>query len=187
MSASLRASLVLVGTGLLAAGVYEVLFSDKVLQLDEPPPPPVYGAPEPSQPPPPYVRLTPTQREDLLAGDYQLLRHVADLPARCQAGLRAAAREDSLDMAGPGEEYQVSDVVTRPGLHWRRLILGGVNGQRCFIHYENGGIAHSFHVVMIDMGSPLKLLWHGALDSAHPDITSLRKSLRKASDGPYYF
>ena len=57
----------------------------------------------------------------------------------------------------------MTDVVMEPDLPWRRLIFAAVARGRAFLHYEQGGIAHSYIVEFFQLESPDSAigLWRG--------------------------
>jgi hypothetical protein len=70
-------------------------------------------------------------------------------------GLPLGVREElqtlfggSLDIAEPGAEFQVTDVIINPRLPRRRLVLAGCSVDHCLVYYERGGIAHTWHVAL---------------------------------------
>lgn len=63
-------------------------------------------------------------------------------------------------MAARGEPFNATDVVS-PGnnLPARRLIAAGMRGERGFLWYEHGGVAHHEHLVLFDaQGSDAHLM-----------------------------
>jgi hypothetical protein len=72
------------------------------------------------------------------------LRAVTDLPP---AVLTLCAGENG-KLAEPGQKWQATDVITDPTLPGKRLIWAVTNGDYYVVHYERGGIAHSFHVMV---------------------------------------
>ncbi|HEY2568321.1 MAG TPA: hypothetical protein VGI25_03285 [Candidatus Udaeobacter sp.] len=51
-------------------------------------------------------------------------------------------------IADPGQNWNSTDVVTDPTLPWKRLIWAAVGNDYCVVHYERGGIDHSFHILV---------------------------------------
>jgi len=98
--------------------------------------------------------MSSVERYAFLSADYRIVRKVADLPAgirklyTVKGGVRAA-------IADPGENFQATDNITDPDLPTRRLIFAGVAQDRAFIHYEEGGIAHSYLVELFRLESPV--------------------------------
>lgn len=93
------------------------------------------------------------ERHAFFSADYRIVRKVADLPAgirklyTVKGGTRAA-------IADPGENFEATDNIIDPDLPRRRLIFAGVAQDRAFIHYEEGGIAHSYLVELFRLESP---------------------------------
>jgi len=51
-------------------------------------------------------------------------------------------------LAEPGQNWNASDVVTDPNLPGKRLIWAAAGGEYYVVHYERGGIAHTFHILV---------------------------------------
>jgi hypothetical protein len=70
-------------------------------------------------------------------------------------------RRRLLELAEPGAEFQVTDVIVKPNLPIRRLILSRCSSDHCVVYYERGGIAHTFSVVLfrIDKGGAAQFEW----------------------------
>jgi len=90
-------------------------------------------------------------------------------------------------MADPGQEFQLTDVILKPGLPRRRLLFGGVNDQKCFIHYETGGIGHFYSLVVFKMGSPaLTCTWAVYTDEGATDLPGLRTLVARRRFTPMF-
>jgi hypothetical protein len=122
---------------------------------------------KPEQPPgePAPIRfagMSSATRRDFLNTEYTNLWKVADLPAgiRKLYTVKGAAH---VAIADPGQKFEATDVITDPDLPRRRLIFAGVAGDRAFIHYEQGGIGHSYLVALFRLKSPDVAvgLWRG--------------------------
>ena len=51
-------------------------------------------------------------------------------------------------LAEPGQKWNATCVITDPSLPGKRLIWAAVGGEYYVVHYERGGIAHSFHILV---------------------------------------
>ena len=51
-------------------------------------------------------------------------------------------------LAEPGQKWNATDAITDPTLPGKRLIWAAVGGEYYVVHYERGGIARSFHVLV---------------------------------------
>jgi hypothetical protein len=64
----------------------------------------------------------------------------------------------------PGEKWEVSDVIIDDKLPRKRMIWAVTDGGYYVVHYESGGYAHSFHVLVAKLeaghGKP-SFVWHG--------------------------
>jgi hypothetical protein len=60
----------------------------------------------------------------------------------------ALCGDDKGKIADPGENWNATDAVTDTSLPWKRLIWVAVGGEYYVVHYERGGIDHSFHIVV---------------------------------------
>ena len=67
-------------------------------------------------------------------------------------------------LAGPGQKWEVSDVITDAELPQKRLIWAVTDGSYFVAHYEGGGYAHSFHILVAKLEAghgKLSFAWHG--------------------------
>ncbi len=67
-------------------------------------------------------------------------------------------------LAGPGQKWNATDAITDPTLPGKRLIWAAVDGEYYVVHYERGGIAHTFHVLLatlIKNNAKPKVIWRG--------------------------
>ncbi len=55
-------------------------------------------------------------------------------------------------LAEPGQNWQATDVITDPTLPGKRLIWAAVGDVYYVVHYERGGIAHTFHILVAKLG-----------------------------------
>lgn len=51
-------------------------------------------------------------------------------------------------VADSGQKWNPTDVVTDPTLAGKRLIWAAIDSNYYVVHYESGGIAHMFHVLV---------------------------------------
>jgi hypothetical protein len=82
-----------------------------------------------------------------------------DLPAAI-----VALCADDGRLAGPGQKWNATDAITDPTLPGKRLIWTAVDGEYYVVHYERGGIAHTFHVLVATLtksNTKPKVIWRG--------------------------
>lgn len=94
------------------------------------------------------------------AGRFHEIFLTKDLPA----GIVALCTDGGDTIAEPGQKWQVTEVIMESSLPIRRLIWAATDDEYYVVHYERGGIAHSFHVMIatITKGNPKpKLVWRG--------------------------
>jgi hypothetical protein len=95
-----------------------------------------------------YADVTKLPAEDrsmlLVSSRFHKVHSTSELPstnvALCTGG---KAR-----LAEPGQNWNPTDVVTDPTLPGKRLIWAAVGGEYYVVHYERGGIAHTFHILV---------------------------------------
>ncbi|MGE5209287.1 MAG: hypothetical protein ACM3KL_08160 [Alphaproteobacteria bacterium] len=51
-------------------------------------------------------------------------------------------------LAEPGQKWNATDVIMDPSLPGKRLIWAAVGGDYYVVHYERGGIAHTYHILV---------------------------------------
>lgn len=152
----------------------EISVSDANRELPLPP-----GEPEPIK----FVapNMSSREREAFLAADYEILQTISDLPAGIRS-LYTVKGGSHIAMANPGERFEATDVITDPTLPRRRLIFAGVSQDRAFVHYEQGGIAHSYVIELfrLEPSQTAVGVWRGYCGPAK-SLTDLRQ-LMSAGD-----
>jgi hypothetical protein len=85
-------------------------------------------------------------------------------------------------LADPGQPFQVTDVVFDDTLPWRRLFWAVTDGHTYLVHYEAGGIGHSFHLLLVSStAGGAKVLWHAAADGPIADYAAFRAALDRGT------
>jgi hypothetical protein len=127
-----------------------------------------------------YAALSRDQRAHILDGEFSIVTKVEALPDGVKARLAQTFKQEKLELANPDQKFNASD-VGRPG---RRLIFAGVSKDKCFIHYEQGGIALIYRVVVfeIDKHQSAGFLWAGSGFHAH-DLQELRSAIAEGRFG----
>jgi len=70
---------------------------------------------------------------------------------------------DDGTLAEPGQKWNATDAIVDPTLPGKRLIWAAVGGEYYVVHYERGGIAHTFHVLVARLAkndAKPKVVWH---------------------------
>ena len=83
-------------------------------------------------------------------------------------------------LADPGQKWNVTDGIIDPTLPGKRLIWAAASGDYNVVHYERGGIAHTFHVLVAklakDEAKP-KVVW-SAVGGPFKDYAAFLDALR---------
>ena len=110
-----------------------------------------------------YADVTKLPLEDRKAlldtARFQEVHATSDLPsailALCDGG-------GDGKLAEPGQKWNATDALTDTTLPGKRFIWATVGGEYYVVHYERGGIAHTFHILVAkltkDDAKP-KVLW----------------------------
>jgi len=109
------------------------------------------------------TKLTAADREALLdASRFHEVRSTSNLPptilALCDSG-------GDGKLAEPGQKWNATDAITDPTLPGKRLIWAAIGDDYYVVHYERGGIAHTFHVLVAKLtknDTKPKVIWAGA-------------------------
>jgi hypothetical protein len=83
-----------------------------------------------------------------------------------------------IDIAEPGAEFQVTDVIVKPQLPIRRLVAAGCTIEYCLVYYERGGIAHTWHVALFHWTpAATRFEWGGAAPGGLATIDDVRNAV----------
>jgi hypothetical protein len=135
------------------------------------------------------VVLSATQQQFLRDVVLTPVLRVGDLASPVKEALRALFKERAFAMAEPDAEFQVTDVVMKQGLPFRRLIIAACSADRCLVHYERGGIAHVYNVALFALTSGAATFeWGGLIRGRVSDLSALREQvLNGAVDTRVFF
>jgi len=103
------------------------------------------------------TKLDVKQRKIIETSAFRQLHSVKELPSE----LVALCADENNRLADPGQKWQVSDVIYDKNLPRKRLIWAATFKDYYVVHYEKGGYAHSFHVLLAKTEKTPKILWHG--------------------------
>jgi hypothetical protein len=128
-----------------------------------------------------YADVTMLPAEDrktlLEASRFHEVHSTSDLPsailALCDGGADGK-------LAEPGQNWNATCVITDPTLPGKRLIWAAVGGDYYVVHYERGGIAHSFHILVAKLANDdakPKLVWR-AVGRQFKDYAAFAGALR---------
>jgi hypothetical protein len=78
------------------------------------------------------------------ASRFREVHSTRDLPRE----IVALCTYDTDKMADPGQKWNATDSIIDSTLPGKRLIWAGIGNGYCVVHYERGGIAHTYHIVV---------------------------------------
>jgi hypothetical protein len=134
-----------------------------------------------------YADLTKLSAEDRKilqqSSRFHEVHSTSDLPL----AIVAFCAGDKGRLADPGEKWNATDAITDATLPWKRLIWAAVGGEYYVVHYERGGIDHSFHILVAKLAKDNekpKVIWSG-VGRPFKDYTAFLDALRdwKLDDG----
>ena len=96
----------------------------------------------------PAAALSDALRAHVKAERFGIVTSIRGLPLGVRDELQMLFGSQTLDIAEPGEEFQVTDVVGSRRLPFRRLVAAGCSIDHCLVYYERGGIAHTWQVAL---------------------------------------
>ena len=96
----------------------------------------------------PPVALSGAMRAHVEGERFQIVTSIRGLPLGVRDALQMLFGSQSLDIAEPGGEFQVTDVLGNSKLPIRRLVAAGCSADHCLVYYERGGIAHTWQVAL---------------------------------------
>jgi hypothetical protein len=83
-------------------------------------------------------------------------------------------------LADSGQKWNATDAIIDPTLPGKRLIWAALGGDYYVVHYERGGIAHTFHVMVATLNkgqAQAKVVW-SAVGGPFKDYATFLDALR---------
>ena len=95
------------------------------------------------------ITKLPTERRNALqdVSHFREAHAVTNLPPL----VLALCADSNGRLAGPGQTWQATDVITNDKLPRERLIWAATDGEYWVVHYERGGRGHSYYVVVVQL------------------------------------
>jgi hypothetical protein len=103
----------------------------------------------------------------------------SDLPS---AVLALCDGSGDAKLAEPGQNWNATDAITDPTLPGKRLIWAAVGGEYYVVHYERGGIAHTYHILVAKLAkneAKPNVIWR-AIGGPFKDYGAFLNGLRTA-------
>ena len=109
---------------------------------------------------------------------FDMVTSIRGLPLGVRDGLQTLFGSQTLDIAEPRAEFQVTDVIVKPGLPIRRLVAAGCSIDHCLVYYERGGIAHTWQVALFHWTpAATRFEWGGIAPGNLKTIDDVRNAL----------
>ena len=109
---------------------------------------------------------------------FGIVTSIRGLPLGVRDGLQTLFGSQTLDIAEPGAEFQVTDVVVDPKLPIRRLVAAGCSTDHCLVYYERGGIAHTWRVALFHWTpAATRFEWGGTAPRGLASIDDVRSAI----------
>ena len=120
---------------------------------------------------------------------FQIVTSIRGLPLGVRDGLQTLFGAQSLDIAEPGAEFQVTDVIVNAKLPIRRLVAAGCSADHCLVYYERGGIAHTWQTALFQWtAQATRFEWGGTAPAGLATVDDVRNAiLSGAIKGPNKF
>lgn len=131
------------------------------------------------------------EEQDLVDGQFKMVSRTESIPANVKEAFSKITRQPSFAMANPGQKFQSTDFVTDRTLPWRRLVLAGVQDDKWFVHYERGGRARSYFVLLLkaDSDGDVHFVWGCSVASGAKTLEQLRSMVaicQFSNEGSYW-
>jgi hypothetical protein len=124
------------------------------------------------------AELSQALRAEVKDGRFQVVTSVRGLPLGVRDALQTLFKSPTLDIAEPGAEFQVTDVVGTTRLPIRRMVAAGCTTNYCLVYYERGGIAHTWQVAMFHWTpAATRFEWGGSAPGGLKTIDDVRKAV----------
>jgi hypothetical protein len=127
----------------------------------------------------PSTAMDEVERASFLDGNFMIADKMRALPSAIIA-VYTELDGKRLTMADPGRQFEAGDVIYDASIPRKRLIFAGIQNQKCFLHFEQGGRGHSFLLVFFRLGSAngTKPVWVSYCNRPATDFADLRGMIR---------
>jgi hypothetical protein len=117
---------------------------------------------------------------------FGIVTSIRGLPLGVRDRLQTLFGTQTLDIAEPGADFQITDAIGDPKLPIRRLAAAGCSTDHCLVYYERGGIAHTWQVALFHWTpTATRLEWGGLAPRGLTSIDAVRSAvLSGAIKGP---
>ena len=106
------------------------------------------------------------------------VNRVESIPKDVLRTVAEASHDPKFRLADPGQDWQETDVVVFPSLPGRRLRFAASSSQYWLLHYELGGIGHSYHLLLAQVQpGASRLVWRAVVSKAIPSKQDIPRAL----------
>ena len=126
----------------------------------------------------PAAALSEALRGHVKGERFGIVTSIRGLPLGVRDGLQTLFGSQTLDIAEPGAEFQVADVIGNPKLPVRRLVAAGCSIDHCLVYYERGGSAHTWQVALFHWTpAATRFEWGGIAPGGLATIDDVRNAV----------
>jgi hypothetical protein len=127
----------------------------------------------------PTAALSEALRAHVKDERFQVVTSIRGLPLGVRDALQTLFGSQTLDIAEPGEKFQVTDVIGNSELPIRRLVAAGCSPDyHCLVYYERGGIAHTWQVALFQWTpDATRFEWGGTAPAGLKTIDDVRNAV----------
>jgi hypothetical protein len=124
------------------------------------------------------IALPAALRDHVKDDRFGIVTSIRGLPLGVRDELQTLFGSQTLDIAEPGAEFQVSEVSGNSKLPIRRLVAAGCTIEYCLVYYERGGRAHTWHVALFHWTpAATRLEWGGTAPGGLATIDDVRNAI----------
>jgi hypothetical protein len=137
----------------------------------------------------PTVALSAALRTHVKDERFGIVTSIRGLPLGVRDGLQTLFGTQTLDIAEPGAEFQVTNVIVNQKLPIRRLVAAGCSTDHCLVYYERGGFVHTWHVALFHWTpAETRFEWGGTAPGGLKTIDDVRSAVLSGTiKGPAKF
>jgi hypothetical protein len=122
--------------------------------------------------------LSGTLRDHVKNERFQVVTSIRGLPLGVREALQTLFGSQTLDIAEPGSEFQVTDAIVNSKLPIRRLVAAACSTDHCLVYYERGGSAHTWLVALFHWTpEATRFEWGGNARGGLATIDEIRNAL----------
>ena len=109
---------------------------------------------------------------------FQVVTAVRGLPLGVRNALQLLFGSQSLDIAEPAAEFDLSDMSVYLNLPIRRLVAAGCSYDHCLVYYERIDKSHTWHVALFHWSpEATRFEWGGAVRGGGKTIDDVRAAV----------